>query len=342
MVSVSTATEERMAETSLNRLSGDLAALVLDETDSDAVLVASNGDPLPVHSFLLKARSPYFRVLLSSKWKGEGKETRLEVGKEALTTIITFLYSGKLQMEGVAVELLFEVLDNARMMGITDLEKEIEDFIILNLVGQSDPKEAKVVFNVLNHGVEHQFPEVIEACLAVSQELLESSAMELPDGHFWQLEKGVWSETHILTSSSLAVLFPCLSPLLVSWVISFSLKEDFWKGREVEVLEAIGQEIRDEALEMLGTKVLVRMLSFAGGWELGSRVGQVLVGKEGRLRGRTRELEEELEVEKEEREAGVRRFEQLKAGNKAKDRRILSLERFVADMSKALQGARMP
>ena len=48
------------------------------------------------------------------------------------------------------------------------------------------------------------------------------------------------------------------------------------------------------------------------------------------------------EVEKEERESEVRRFEQLKAGNKAKDRRILSLERFVADMSKALQGARMP
>ena len=341
MVSVSSETEERMTETSLNRLSGDLAALVLDETDSDAVLVASNGDRLPVHSLLLKARSPYFRVLLSSKWKA-GRETRLEVGKEALTMIITFLYSGKLQMEGLAVELLFEVLDNARMMGITDLEKEIEDFIILNLVAQSGPKEAKVVFNVLNHGVEHQFPEVVEACLAACQELLESSAMELPDGQFWQLEKGVWSETHILTPSSLAVLFPSLSPLLVSWILSFSLQEDFWKGREVEVLESIGEEIRDEALEMLGTKVLVSMLGFAGGWELGSRVGQVLVAKEGRLRGRTRELEEELEVEKEERESEVRRFEQLKAGSKAKDRRILSLERFVADMSKALQGARMP
>ena len=107
-------------------------------------------------------------------------------------------------------------------------------------------------------------------------------------------------------------------------------------------MESIGEEIRDEALEMLGTKVLVSILGFAGGWELGSRVGQVLVAKEGRLRGRTRELEEELEVEKEERESEVRRFEQLKAGNKAKDRRILSLERFVADMSKALQGARMP
>ena len=99
------------------------------------MLVTSSGDPLPVHSILLKARSPYFRVLLSSKWKA-GRETRLEVGKEALTLIITFLYSSKLHLEGLAVELLFEVLDNARMMGITDLEKEIEDFIILNLVAK--------------------------------------------------------------------------------------------------------------------------------------------------------------------------------------------------------------
>ena len=332
---------ERVMDSSLNRLSGDLAALVLDETDSDTVLVTSSGDPLPVHSILLKARSPYFRVLLSSKWKA-GRETRLEVGKEALTLIITFLYSSKLHLEGLAVELLFEVLDNARMMGITDLEKEIEDFIILNLVAKSGPKEAKVVFNVLNHGLIHQFSEVVEACIAVSQELLESSAMELPDGQFWQLEKGVWSEMHILTASSLAVLLPCLSPLLVAWVISFSLQEDFWKGREVEVLEEIGPQIRDEAVEMLETKVLVRMLSYAGGWELGSRVGQVLVAKLERLKDKSRELEEELVVEKEERQAGVRRFEQLKAGNKAKDRRIVSLERFVADMSKALQGARLP
>ena len=340
MVSVSSETE-RMAESSLNRLSGDLAALVLDETDSDSVLVASSGELLPVHSILLKARSPYFRALLSSQWKA-GAETRLEVGKEALTMIITFLYSSKLQMEGLAVELLFEVLDNARMMGITDLEKEIEDFVILNLVAQSGPKEAKVVFNVLNHGLVHRFSEVVEACLAVGQELLESSAMELADGQFWQLEKGVWSEIHILTPSSLAALLPWLSPLLGSWIVSFSLQEDFWKGREVEVLEEIGPQLKNEALEMLETKVLVRMLTFAGGWELGARVGQVVVAKVERLREKSREQEEELELEKERRQAEVRRFEQLKAGSKAKDRRILSLERFVADMSKALQSARLP
>ena len=332
---------ERMTESSLSRLSGDFASLVLDETDSDSVLVANNGERLPVHSLLLKARSPYFRVLLSSKWKA-GTETRLEVGKEALTMIITFLYSSKLQLEEVTVELLFEVLENARMMGITDLEKEIEDFIIMNLVSQCDPKDAEVVFTTLNQALALQFPEVAEASLAVSQELLESSAMELPDGHFWQLEKGVWSKIHILAPASLAALISCCSPLLVSWIISFSIQEDFWKGREVDVLEEIGPEIRDEVLEMLEVKALVRMLGFSGGKELGSRVGLVLVGKEEKLRERSTHLEEELEVEKRKRQTEMRRFEQLKAGGKAKDRRILSLERFVADMSKALQNARVP
>ena len=202
------------------------------------------------------------------------------------------------------------------------------------VVGISDGVEDSLASRLV-----HQFSEVVEACLAVSQELLDSSAMELADGQFWQLEKGVWSEIHILTPSSLATLLPCLSPLLGSWVVSFSLQEDFWKGREVEVLGEIGPQLRDEALEMLEPKVLVKMLDFARGLELEARAGQVLVAKVERLRERSRELEEELEMEKERREAEVRRFEQLKAGSKAKDRRILSLERFVADMSKALQGA---
>ena len=71
-------------------------------------------------------------------------------------------------------------------------------------------------------------------------------------------------------------------------------------------------------------------------------MGLVLVGKEEKLRERSTHLEEELEVEKRKRQTEMRRFEQLKAGGKAKDRRILSLERFVADMSKALQNARVP
>ena len=191
--------------------------LILDETDSDTVLVASNGDRLPVHWILLKARSSYFRALLSSKWKTGGGETKLEVGTEALTMIITFLYISKLHMEGVSVELLFEVLENARMMGITDLEKEVEDFLILNLVARSGPEQARVVFNVLNLGISHQFHLVANACIAVSQELLETSGMESPaGGQFWLLDERVWNNLHILSPSSLAVLLPNLSSLLIS------------------------------------------------------------------------------------------------------------------------------
>ena len=139
----------------LDRLSSDLASLVLDPMDSDYELVTSTGDRLPVHSFLLKARSPYFSAMLSSKWKADGRETRLEVGKEALTMIITFLYTGQVQMRGVEVEVLFEVLENARMMRITDLEKELEDFIVGDLLTQSNSDETKMVFTVLNEGVAH-------------------------------------------------------------------------------------------------------------------------------------------------------------------------------------------
>ena len=113
------------------------------------------------------------------------------------------------------MELLFEVLDNARMMGITDLEKEVENFLILNLVAKNGPEQARLVFNVLNHAIAHQFHQVVEACLSVSQELLETSAMESPDGggHFWLLDERVWKDLNILSSSSgCAPTQPILSP----------------------------------------------------------------------------------------------------------------------------------
>ena len=83
-------------------------------------------------------KSHVCRVLLSSRCTVAGRETRLEVGKEALTMIVTFLYSRHVHLEGVEVELLFEVLEIARMMRITDLEKELEDFIVGDLLAQSN------------------------------------------------------------------------------------------------------------------------------------------------------------------------------------------------------------
>ena len=324
---------------SLIHLSTDLATMFLESTDTDCELVTSSGDHLPVHSVLLKARSSYFRALLSSRWTVAGRETRLGVGTEALTMIVTFLYSGQVQLEGVEVELLFEVLDNARMMRITDLEKELEDFIVGDLLAKSNSDETKMVFTVLNEGVAHQFLDITRACLAVSQDLLESSAMELPDGNFWQLEKGVWTELHLLTPQSLAALLHILPLQHVAWLIAFCLHEGFWKGAEVEVFEEIGPEISREALELLEVKALVEILRFAGNQELGARVGQVLVTKEERLRKKNSKLKKEVEVERKAKEAEVKRSEQLKAGSRAKDQRILSLQRFVDEMSGALQNA---
>ena len=316
----------------LDRLSSDLASLVLDPMDSDCELVTNTGDCLPVHSFLLKARSPYFSAMLSSKWK-DGRETRLEVGKEALTMIITFLYTGQVQMRGVEVEVLFEVLENARMMGVTDLEKELKDFIRLNLVAQAliqgKKGKAKLVFNVLNHGITHQFPELVKTCLLVSKEFLQSSALELPCGYrgFLQLEEGVWSELGVLTSSSLALLMSTFSPQLAAWVVSFALQEDFWKGREVEVFKEVGPEIETEALELLQDQTLLKILAFAGREELESRVMQVLVEREEMLLA----LETDVEVKREARETVARRFEQTMADSKATDERIygLKMEHFI-------------
>ena len=68
-------------------------------------------------------------------------------------------------------------------------------------------------------------------------------------------------------------------------------------------------------------------------------MGQVLVTKEERLRKKNSKLKKEVEVERKAKEAEVKRSEQLKAGSRAKDQRILSLQRFVDEMSGALQNA---
>ena len=86
-------------------------------------------------------------------------------------------YTGKLDKEGVAVEILFEVLQNARMMQITDLEEEVKTHIISNLVGGSKITDAAQVFNILNLGLENKFPEVVEPCLAFCQTILSDERM---------------------------------------------------------------------------------------------------------------------------------------------------------------------
>ena len=167
---------EKMTDSCLNKLSNDLASLLMEEEDSDMTLVSNTGDHLPVHALLLKARSTFFRTLLSTRWQ-TGNYPMLKVGKEALTMIITFLYSGKLDKEEVAVEILFEVLQNARMMQITDLEEEVKTHIISHYVSGSTYKEAARVVNIINLGLENKFPEVVEPCLDLCQKILKDMGM---------------------------------------------------------------------------------------------------------------------------------------------------------------------
>ena len=190
---------------SLIHLSTDLATMFLESKDTDCELVTSSGDHLPVHSVLLKARSSYFRALLSSRWTVAGRETRLGVGTEALTMIITFLYSGQVQLEGVEVELLFEVLENARMMRITDLEKELEDFIVGDLLTQSNSDETKMVFTVLNEGVAHQIPDITRACLPSARTCLSRVPWSCP-----MASAGTWRR-----GSGLSFTYSLPRPLLL-------------------------------------------------------------------------------------------------------------------------------
>ena len=228
---------EKMTDSCLNQLSNDLASLLMEEKDSDMMLVSNTRDHLPF-------------------------------GISAI--IITFLSTGKLDKEGVAVEILFEVLQNARRMQITDLEEEIKTHIISNLVHGSKPKDAAQVFNILNLGIEHKFPELVDPCLAFCQTILNNERM------ISILREG---DILLLSPASMAAVFSILGPSSVAFIISLGLRNDFWKGREDKVFEQLGPEIKDEALQLLEVKVLVRIFKHCASQDLGGRVARVLVDK---------------------------------------------------------------
>ena len=345
----------------MDRLSDDLATLLLDqqggvdfdqEDDFDLVLVAKAGEHVPVHSILLKARSPFFCNLLSSKPFLPSLSLcmqAVEVGmeKETLDKIITFLYTGKIEMDDVEVEILFEVLGNAGLMGITDLEEEVKNHITLKLVQRSGYKDAAQVFKVLNLATKYQLPggEVVLQCLAFTHYYLNSEAL--------QTSKTSWSmvskDLHVLSPLSLATVLANMEAHPVAEIISLGLREDFWKGREESVFLKIGPEIKDEALNLLEVRDLLRILGHAGGQELGSRVTKVLVTMDKKHWEVRTQLEDELEVVKEEKEeeevneAAIQELqttcEQFRTADLEKDEKIQELEKEL-NFQKALNKAK--
>ena len=190
-----------MAEPFLESLSTNLASLLFNETDTDFVLLANNGEHLPVHSFLLKARSLFFHDLLSSKME-TGREARLDVGKEVLSLIITFLCTGKAEIPDRAVDLLFEVLETAEMMRITDLAEGIKGHI-LSTVNQSKRRNAAEVFMFLNLGMKYKLPDVVQACLAWAERYLNLDLIEWGMAREWLK---VSSQIHVLSPISLKTI----------------------------------------------------------------------------------------------------------------------------------------
>ena len=278
-----------MAEPFLESLSTDLASLLFNETDTDFMLLASNGERLPIHPFLLKARSPFFHDLLSSRME-KGREARLDVGKEVLSLIITFLYTGKAEIPDRKVELLFEMLETAEMMSITDLAEGIKGYI-LSTVNQSKRRNAAEVFMLLNLGM-NKLPDVVQACLAWTERYLNLDLMEWCMAREWLK---VSSQIHVLSPISLKTILTKMDARSAAKIISFGVREGFWQGREEDVFEQIGQAVKDESLERLVIEDLKSMLGHARGQELRSRVIKALDARE----ENNFRLENELELETE-------------------------------------------
>ena len=211
--------------------------------------------------------------------------------KDTVTSYFTkcTLCTGKVEILDRALDLLFEVLETAEMMSITDLAEGIKSHI-LSTVNQSKRRNAAEVFMFLNLGMKYKLPDAVQACLAWVERYLNLDLIEWCMAREW-LE--VSSQIHVLSPLSLKTILTNMDVHAAAKIISFGVREDFWKGREEEVFEEIGQAVKDESLELLVVEDLERMLGHARGHELRSRVAKALVAKE----ENNFQLERELELE---------------------------------------------
>ena len=122
---------------------------------SDVTLLCSDGGRVAAHRQILASRSHYFaRMMFGNLKEGGEKEVKLQAKEKVVRLLLTHLYSNSVTMEEEEVGHLAELLDLARMIVDSALEKAVE----LEL-GKRIHNEDEAV-QVLNESVNRRFTKL--------------------------------------------------------------------------------------------------------------------------------------------------------------------------------------
>ncbi|XP_034655325.1 BTB/POZ domain-containing protein 9-like [Drosophila subobscura] len=153
----------------------DMSGLCLNERYSDVEFVVEE-QRLPAHRNILAERSEYFRAMLYGDLaESEEWEIRLEVPVSAFKLILGYIYTGKLPLSTLDVDVIMDVLELAHLYGLLNVEAAIRKHLQQNLALSN-------VCTILDAARRYSMDELTEECLKFmdrnASQLLEESSFE--------------------------------------------------------------------------------------------------------------------------------------------------------------------
>uniref|UniRef100_A0A915MFX6 Methyltransferase HEMK2 n=1 Tax=Meloidogyne javanica TaxID=6303 RepID=A0A915MFX6_MELJA len=103
---------------------------LIQEDCSDLTLIVED-QRFPVHRVILAARSIYFHAMLfcGMRETNENEITLVDTPADAFKALLKYIYTGKLQLKSLKLDLVLDMLGLVHKYGFSDLEETIPEFL---------------------------------------------------------------------------------------------------------------------------------------------------------------------------------------------------------------------
>ncbi|CAG8659050.1 21720_t:CDS:2 [Cetraspora pellucida] len=153
----------------------DIARLYIDADDYNVIITAGQGDDAKVfraHTVILRSRSSYFRVALSSNWAkkipsqyNHGFHTQCDalyfnkpnISPKVFEIVLKYIYTGTCSLE--ANDILLDILIASDEFGLFELVNYVQEYIISDETGWLHKNFVKVFKVALRHDEFHLLRE---------------------------------------------------------------------------------------------------------------------------------------------------------------------------------------
>lgn len=152
-----------------SQLVEQISSLYLNEDCSDLTLIVED-QRFPVHRVILAARSTYFHAMLfcGMRETNENEITLVDTPADAFKALLKYIYTGKLQLKSLKLDLVLDMLGLVHKYGFSDLEETIPEFLKSTLKN----KNVCAIFTVAQH-------YSIECLMTTCLDFIDNCATEL-------------------------------------------------------------------------------------------------------------------------------------------------------------------